>query len=37
MEVTSERMAAIRKLAKESDSMISDDEILDALQRLEDT
>ena len=37
MEVTSERMAAIRKLAKESDSMIGDDDILDALQRLEDT
>ncbi len=37
LEVTSERMAAIRNLAKESDGMLTDDEILDALQRLEGT
>ena len=35
MDVTSERMAAVRKLAKDSDSMLTDDEIMDALKRLE--
>jgi len=34
-EVTEERVAAIRALAKKSDSLLSDDEIRDALQRLE--
>lgn len=34
-EVTEEKVAAIRALAKKADSLLSDDEIRDALQRLE--
>ncbi|MEW6758811.1 MAG: 2-isopropylmalate synthase, partial [Acidobacteriota bacterium] len=35
-EVNQERVAAIRRLAKESDTMLSDDDIFDLLQRLEE-